>query len=258
MRVRREQRDAEAVLGEVAEAVRGHLELGGVGLGVGVRRALGDAELHLVGRARGAHGERERGLQQRVALAPVDPRRGTRAGASPRRGARSASACCARRSGARTRARPARASRRAHAVRVRAGQRAAGVVGVGLDLPRVVGDGAVVGELEARWRAPRAPRGRRGARLVSRPCSSKAALQVAVGEREAVAARPRRRARRARRSRRRARARCAGASRSTSSSRANGVRFSGAGSPSPSAAIAASRSSVARAATRAWSRSASS
>ena len=73
MRVGREQRDAEAVLGEVAEAVRGHLELGGVGLGVGVRRALGDAELHLVGRARAADGERERDLQQRVALAPVDP-----------------------------------------------------------------------------------------------------------------------------------------------------------------------------------------
>src|SRR5204863_7317556 len=62
----REQGDAEAVLGEVGEAVGGDLEAGEVGLGVRVRRALGDAELHLGGGRGGADVQRERDAQQLV------------------------------------------------------------------------------------------------------------------------------------------------------------------------------------------------
>ncbi len=69
-----EQGDAEAVLGEVGEAVAGDFELRQVGGGVHVRRAGGDAELHLVGGGRGPHQQRERDLQQRVTLGPLDRR----------------------------------------------------------------------------------------------------------------------------------------------------------------------------------------
>ncbi len=260
MVVGREQRDAEPVLREVAEAVRRDLELGGIGLRVGVGRALGDAELHLVGGARAAHGERERHLQQRVALAPFDPR----AELEPAR--------------ARVEAHdlPQRAAladpvlegelhplggRRVHVAAVRAGERAARVVGgTGSTLPRVVGDRAVARRARARWR---------GALSASRPSWSEAEQAALLVEARAQAAVGRGRARRGSRRRRSprrlapkpyagARTARSAPSRSAISARANGVRFKGAGSPPPSAAIAASRSSAARAPTRAWSRSAAS
>ena len=87
-----QQRDAEAVLGEVGEAVPGHLVAGEVGRVDEVRRALDRAELHLVGRVSGAH--RDAGSATFRSGAPRASRRrsGTRAAARPRRGARLARA----------------------------------------------------------------------------------------------------------------------------------------------------------------------
>ena len=54
-----QERDAEAVLGEVGPAVAGHLVAGAVPARRPVRRPLGEAERHLVGRGARVHGERE-------------------------------------------------------------------------------------------------------------------------------------------------------------------------------------------------------
>ena len=92
---RRQQRDAEAVLGEVGEAVAGDLELREVAARRVVRRALDDAELHLVGRARRVHGDREAHLQRRGGPRASRSRSGTRAAATPRRAARPGASGCA-------------------------------------------------------------------------------------------------------------------------------------------------------------------
>ncbi len=66
-----QQRHAEAVLGQVGEAVAGHLVARQVVAGRVVRRPLGVPELHLVGRIGGVDGDREQHLEHRVRLAPV-------------------------------------------------------------------------------------------------------------------------------------------------------------------------------------------
>ena len=68
----REQGDAEAVLGEVGEAMAGDLVLGEVAARRVVGRALDDAELHLVGRTGRVDGDREADLQRAAVLVPVD------------------------------------------------------------------------------------------------------------------------------------------------------------------------------------------
>ena len=69
-----QERDAEAVLAEVGEAVAGDLEAGEVVARRVVRRPAGDAERGLVRRLVGVHGERERGLEETVVLVPVGDR----------------------------------------------------------------------------------------------------------------------------------------------------------------------------------------
>src|SRR3954465_10602094 len=70
----RQQRDAEAVLGEVGPAMAAGLELREIAGARAMRRALGDAERGLERRPRRPPREREADLQQPMVLVPLRAR----------------------------------------------------------------------------------------------------------------------------------------------------------------------------------------